>query len=99
MATPREVLATLRSMSEAEIEAINDVFPFEGQARSPEGYERLFYDQPGLEAPYCRLLRLPSESNKMTEAELDSAEAPKVSALAARNSAFWAKVASLASLV
>src|SRR5262245_46552284 len=99
MATPRAVLATPNTMSEAELEAFNDVFPFDGQARTPAGYERLFYDQPDLESAFCRLLSLPSESEKMTQAALDSAEASKISAQAARESALWAKIAGLTAML
>ena len=99
MAHPREVFAKLSAMSEAELEAFNDSFPFDGQARSPAGYERLFYDQPGLEGAFCRLLGLASESEKMTQAALDSAEASKISAQAARDSALWAKVAGVTAML
>ena len=99
MATPRDVVARLSAMAEAELEAFNDVFPFDGQARSAAGYERLFYDQPGLESAFCRLLSLPSESEKMTQAALDSAEASKISAQAARDSALWAKIAGLTAML
>jgi hypothetical protein len=99
MATPRDVVARLGAMSDPELEAFNDVFPFDGQARSPAGYERLFYDQPGLESAFCRLLGLPSESEKMTQAALDSAEASKISAQAAKDSALWAKIAGLTAML
>jgi hypothetical protein len=99
MATPREVLAKLNTMTEDELEALNDVFPFDGQARTPAGYERLFYDQPGLESAFCRLLSLPSESEKMTQAALDSAEASRISAQAARDSALWAKICGVTSML
>src|SRR3954451_11144286 len=99
MATPRDVVARLGAMADAELEAFNDVFPFDGQARSPAGYERLFYDQPGLEGTFCRLLGLASETEKMTQAALDSAEASKISAQAARDSALWAKVAGVTAML
>jgi hypothetical protein len=99
MATPKEVLLALGSMADGELEAFNDTFPFDGQARSPEAYERLFYDQPGLESTFCRLLRLPTEAEKMTRAALESAEASKISARAARESALWAKIAGLTAML
>src|SRR4051812_44749480 len=99
MATPREVFAKLESMSDDELAAFNDAFPFDGQARSAPAYERLFFDQPGLEGTFCRLLRLASESEKMTQAALDSAEASKISAQAAKDSALWARVAGLTAML
>jgi hypothetical protein len=99
MATPREVRATLEAMTADERQAFDDTFPFDGQSRSPEGYERLFYDHPELEPAFCRLVRLSSESEKITQAAVDSAAASVVSARAARDSALWARVAGIASLL
>ncbi|MDR3635850.1 MAG: hypothetical protein P4L84_18755 [Isosphaeraceae bacterium] len=99
MATPREVRLKLESMSDEEQTAFNDEFPFDGQARSPAGYERLFYDQPVLEGAFCRLLGLSSEGEKVTQASLDSAEAAKLCAQASLDSARWARVAGICSLV
>jgi hypothetical protein len=99
MATPTEVRIALEAMTEEQQTAINDVFPFDGQGRSPEGYERLYYDHPELEATFCRLLRLRSEGEKVTQAAVDSAEAAKISAQAALASAFWARVAGMISLL
>jgi hypothetical protein len=99
MATPREVKAKLHAMTPEQYEEFDNAFPYDGQLRSPEAYERLFYDQPQLEAEFCRLLGLSSETEKMTQAALDSAEASKLSAQAAVDSAFWARVAGITALL
>lgn len=99
MATPREVHAVIEAMSDEQLEAFHDEFPYDGQARSPAAYERLLYDQPALESTFCRLLRLATEAEKVTQAALDSAEASRICAQAARDSALWAKVAGLTSML
>lgn len=99
MATPREVRSKLESLSADDRTAFDDAFPYDGQSRSPAGYERLFYDQPDLEGTFCRLLGLASEGEKVTQASLDSAEAAKLCAQASLDSARWARVAGVCSLV
>ncbi len=98
MATAQDIRSKLESLTTEEFDAFDNQFPFDGQLRSPAGYERLFYDQPQLEPAFCRMLGLPSESEKVTQATIDSAAAAKLSARASIDSARWARVAGLCSL-
>jgi len=87
----------LRELAEDEFHKFNS--DFGGGQLTIEQRLRQFADSPEHERRICQLLGLETESDKLTKAAINSANAAMLSASSARISMIWSGIASLAALI